>query len=73
MNASQLSLIQRRAIVFQEFEQLGFGGIQAFRNVCLSVDGTLSFWELTWFFYWLKCEESTVSKIENVLEILKHE
>lgn len=69
----QLSLIQRRAIVLHEFKQLGFGGIHAFRNVCLSVDGTFGFFELVWF-YCNRCYDvQTLSKVEDVLETLKHE
>lgn len=55
------------------FLQLGFKGKSAFYNACKSIDVTLNGFQLVSFYDNCEASETLLSKLESILEMLKHE
>ena len=63
----------KRKIILVGFRELGFNSVQAFYNVCKSVDVTLSSFELIEFYKGTRVQEYLFVKLNNVLETIKYE
>lgn len=67
------SILQRRNILLSQFTELGFIGEIAFYNVCKNIDVTLSSYELASFYKGYKVRECMLSRLEQIIDFLKHE
>lgn len=69
----QIKSLQKRAIVLGGFKDLGFSCRTAFYNVCKSLDCTFNDFDLINFYEGRNFDNVLLSKLESVLEMLKHE
>ncbi len=63
----------KRATLIGGFFRLGFTSRTAFYNVCRSIGCALTCFEILNFYEGKNVSDSVVSKIEDVLEVLKNE
>lgn len=56
-----------------EFYSLGFKTFEAFKNICISIDQTLKDADLLWVWEFGIANDDIDSKVNNVLENLRHE
>lgn len=67
------NLQKERNSILSAFIKMGFIGVVSFFNVCKNLDAALSVYDLRAFYDGSIVEQKTVSRLQEILEVLRYE